>query len=305
MEKFSRVYSIVFTFKTFENGKLSEKIKEVRVDYPLTVELAIGRSVSYFTNNANVVIYGLDENKRRELGKDKYNLKKYIRMEIYAGYDKKVWLVYRGSVTECYSYRQGGETEFRTIISSSDAAIEMLADIQSRSFSESIDMSTRINNIASNLVELKLGVISPYIVFPEKSERGSIFTGTALDMLSQIADIDGDEGTENVMNIDLGKVNFLQQYKDVIKKYGILKVDDSTGLLGTPIRRESILSIQTLFEPAANINQLCYVDVKSLKLRGYFKVMSVSHDGVISGAKCGALTTTLDLYLGFQAFNEL
>ena len=129
MEKFSRVYSIVFTFKTFENGKLSETIKEVRVDYPLTVEFAIGRSISYFTNSANVVIYGLDENKRKELGKDRYNLRKYIRMEIYAGYEKNPWLIYRGSVTECYSYRQGGETEFRTIISSSDAAIEMLADI--------------------------------------------------------------------------------------------------------------------------------------------------------------------------------
>ena len=198
MEKFSRVYSIVFSFGEFKDGKLTLDNNQVTVDYPLTVDFAIGRSVSYFTNSANVVIYGLDENKRKQLAKDRYNLKKYIRMEIFAGYDNKVWLVYRGAVTECFSFRQGGETEFRTVISSSDAAIEMLADTGSLSFRESTDMATKINNIASNLVELKLGIVSPYIVFPEDSERGNMYIGTPLDMLANLGDIEGKNGTENM-----------------------------------------------------------------------------------------------------------
>lgn len=305
MEKFSRIYNIVFTFGTFENGVLNMTDEKVTVEYPLTVDLAIGRSVSYFTNTANLIIYGLDETKRKKLAKDRNRLQKYIRVEIYAGYDKKVWLVYRGGVDECFSFRQGGETEFRTVISSSDASIEMLADIHSTSFNQSTDAITKINNIASNLVELKLGVVSPYIVFPDNPERGQIFTDRPLDILGQLANIEGDYGSENVMNIDMGKVNFLQREKDVIKKYGVLKVNDETGLLGTPVRRESILSLKMLFEPAANLNQMCLLDVKTLGLKGIFKVMSVSHDGTISGAKCGSLITTLDLFLGLGAFNEL
>ena len=305
MEKFSRNYQIIFTFGEFINNEVKLDGTSMTVDYPITVDFAIGRSISYFTNTANVVIYGLDENRRKRLAKDAYNKRKYIRMEIKAGYGNNLCLIYRGAVTECYSFRQGGETEFRTIISSADAAIEMLADIRSESFSESTDVATKINSLGSKLIELKLGIVSPFIVFPDETDRGETFKGNALDMLSTLGNIEGAYGEENVMNIDMGKVNFLKQYEDIISNYGILQVNDSTGLLTTPVRRESLLSLKMLFEPAANVNQICHLDSKMLNLEGYFKVMSVSHDGTISGAKCGQLVTTLDLYLGLGVFNYL
>ena len=306
MEKFSRTYTVKFFFGRYENQQviMEPESTMVSVSYPLTVEMSISRSIGNAMNVALLTLYGLDETKRKKLAKDRNNYKKYIRMDIEAGYGGNQWLIYRGAVQECFSSRQGGETEFKTHIESSDAAIDLLLGAVSVSFTEGTDMITRLNNISSHLIDLQLGAISPEITFT-KSTRGTNETGNPLNILRKTGIVNSEDGDEQTMSVDLGVVNFLRPNLDVISKLGELYIDDSFGLLGTPRRRDHLLSVQMLFEPAANLNQKCILNSKTLGIYGEYKVMGVSHNGIISGAKCGQLITTVDLFLGITPFNEV
>lgn len=306
MEKFFRTYAITFKFGKYTNGKVvpetDENLKELSVGYPFTVELAIGRSISTFSNKAILTIYGLGETTRKRLAKARYDNEKYISMDIKAGYNGNEYLVYRGAIQECFSFRNGGETEYRTIIESADAAMDLWLGGTSTSFSGGVDVATIINNLNSQLIDLHIGTISPSVMF-SIPKRGVNFTGSPIKILRSMSEIEHPDGSvESQMSIDLGEINFIKQSSEVMKKYGILNVDDSYGLLGTPRRRDTFLSLTMLFEPAANLNQECALVSKALGIGGIYKIMGVSHNGVISGAKCGTLTTTLDLYLGVEGF---
>lgn len=303
MEKFFRSYTIKFYFGEYKDGQVTREPDStmVSVEYPLTVEISINRSISNVMNVAILTIYGLDETKRKRLAKDKNDFSKYIRMDIFGGYQGNQWLIYRGAIQECYSYRNGGDTEFRTYIESADAAMDLLLSSTSVSFEEGTDAITQLNNISSQLLDLHIGAISSEINFTQ-SIRGENQTGNPINIMRKIGLIKNEFGEEHTMSLDLGEINFLRQNYDVISKLGVLRIDDSYGLLGTPRRRDMILSVQMLFEPAANLNQLCYLRSDALGIEGTYKVMGVSHNGIISGAKCGTMVTTVDLFLGLGIF---
>lgn len=306
MEKFSRTYKINFFFGTYENGVLTMDSDDtsISVEYPLTLEMSINRNISNVMNTASLIIYGLDETKRRLLAKDRNNPRKYIRMDIYGGYQNNQWIIYRGSILECYSTRDGGETEFKTFIDSADTALELFLGSTSASFENGVDAITQINNIGSSLLDLHIGAISNGVSFT-KPLRGQNVTGNPLKILRNLGVINSSDGQESTMCSDLGEVNFLRPDIDIIKKFGVLKIDDSFGLLGTPRRRDTIISVKMIFEPSANLNQLCVMESKTLGIWGKYKVLGVSHNGIISGAKNGNLITTIDLFLGTNEFYEV
>lgn len=301
MEKFSRTYKINFFFGTYENGVITMNDTFTSVEYPLTLEMSINRNISNVMNIASLVIYGLDETKRKLLAKDRNNQRKYIRMDIYGGYNGNQWLIYRGAILECYSVRDGGETEFKTYIDSADTAMELFLGSDSKSFENGVDAITQINNIGASMLDLHIGAISDGVSFTRPA-RGQNFTGNPLKLLRNIGIINTNDGQESTMCSDLGEVYFLRPDRDYIKKFGILQIDDSFGLLGTPRRRDTIISVKMIFEPSANLNQLCVLESKTLGIWGKYKVLGVSHNGIISGAKNGALVTTIDLFLGTDEF---
>lgn len=312
MEKFFRTYKIEFYFGRYINHSLVKEPEDTKivVSYPLTVDMNVGRSIFGISNVARLVIYGLDRTKRERLSKDRNVQDKYIRMDIKAGYGGNEWLIYRGAIQECYSFRNGGDTEYRTVIDSSDAALDLFLTTSSFAFKEGTDMSTRLSNLNSSLLDIHLGSISPKIKFPEP-KRGVNDTGNTLDSMRKLGQIDilnekGESiGKEDTISIDLGEVNYLRQDSDVLKRLGTLEIDESHGLLGTPVRRNSLVSIDVLFEPAANLNQRCHFTSKTLGMDATYKIMAVQHNGVISGAKCGSLTTRIDMFLETVKFYEV
>lgn len=308
MEKFSRTYFIKFSIGEYSIESNSINISdEVYASYPLTTEFAIGRSISSLSNTARVVIYGLDETKRRLLYKDRDDWTKYVRMEIYAGYGEANSLIYRGAVQECYSFRNGGETEYKTFVDSSDAAMDYFLGKASVSLNKGSDIQTDFNQLGSKLIDLSFGVVSPYIQFPTR-ERGVDYTGKPLRILREISTVKTEDGKNETqtMSSDLGVINFIRQNYDVIQNFGILEIDCTTGLLGTPKRKNTLLSVDLIFEPAARLNQLAILNSQTSPfLNSGFKIMGVSHNGIMSGAKCGSMITTLDLFIGVGAFKNV
>jgi len=309
MEKFSRTYYIRFMIGELDLSTYKPNTtEEVFVSFPLTAEFSIGRSISTLSNTARVMLYGLDETKRRLLYKDRDDWKKYIYMQIYAGYgDLADSMIYSGSIQECYSFRNGGDTEYRTFIDSADAAMDYLLGRVSVSFAAGSDIQTEFNILGSSLIDLSLGVVSPYIKFPPR-ERGENLTGKPIKLLRDISavKVEEDKSPVQTASIDLGVINFLRYNNDVIKNFGILEIDCNTGLLGTPKRKNTLLSVDLIFEPAARLNQLAILHSETSQyLNAGFKIMGVSHNGIISGAKCGTMTTTIDLFIGTGAFQDV
>ena len=308
MEKFFRTYYIRFLIGEYDLSTNTKNTPdEIFVSFPLTAEFSIGRSISTLSNTARVMLYGLDETKRRMLYKDRDDWKKYIYMQIYAGYNEANSMIYSGSIQECYSFRNGGETEYKTFIDSCDAAMDYLLGRVSVSLAAGTDIQTDLNTLGSSLIDLSLGVVSPYIVFPKK-DRAFNETGKPIKILRDITTVkvDEDKSPQQTASVDLGVINFLRQNYDVIQNFGILEVDCNTGLLGTPKRKNTLLSVDLIFEPAARLNQLAILNSETSPfLNAGFKIMGVSHNGIISGAKCGSMITTLDLFIGVGAFKNV
>lgn len=296
MEKFFKVYTIDFYI-----GHIEEKTKKivyedtVSATYPLTADFAIGRSVSDFLNTAEVTIYGLDETKRNKLKKDVImDSRKYIKMVINAGYGEASTTIYLGAVRECYSVRQGGETEWKTVIDSVDSTVDLYSSEVRKTFAKDTDQMTVVTGISSELTELKLGKVSPYVDIP-KNKRAVTYDGKVLDVLRDLK--------EGSVVIDNGLVNILDMNRDILGSLGTLIVKCDTGLLGTPRRRNLYLSCDVIFEPQASLCQYCMLESSfDESLNKGYKIMGVAHNGTISGSKDSAFTTTLDLLVETEPF---
>lgn len=307
MEKFFRTFQIVFELGIYENTVITMTGETILVEYPLTVDMSISRSISTVSSTAWLCIYGLDENKRKRLAKDRDDDAKFIRMSIFAGYNNNVNCIYRGVVNECFSFREGGDTEFKTVVESADAILDLLYGNISTSFQKGVDPLTLINNVSSgqNLISLQMGEISPYVTF-STPKRGINFTDKPINILRSLGEVTNESGeTESTFSIDLGVIYYLRQRYDVLKNLGVLVINDDYGLLGTPRRKSTLLSLRMLFEPAAMLHQKCILDSKTLGITGTFKIMSVSHNGTISGGRCGSLITHLELFMGNTTFNPV
>lgn len=297
MEKFYKTYSIKFEIGTldFKRDEPIEITQTIYVTYPLTAEFAIGRSISSATNSAQVRIYNLEEDKRRWLYKDEVDIHTFIRMTIYAGYNGELSEIYRGSVNSCYSIRNGGDPDFVTVIDSCDAVLDMYLGKVSRSYDGMAEPQNILNDIGSTLYDLKISFISPNIEFSPKS-RSSNVSGKTVEKLRELS---VDTYGNQTMSIDNGEIYFLVPDNDIIEKFGVLQIDRDHGLLGSPRRRNSYITAEVLFEPKARLNQIALLESSTVPwLNQAYKIMGVSHNGVISGSKDGALTTTLDLFVG-------
>jgi hypothetical protein len=123
--------------------------------------------------------------------------------------------------------------------------------------------------------------------------------------------------------IDNGIVNCLGD-NECLQPQGIPIIDDSAGLLGTPTREQSILTLDMIFEPRVVVGQIILVNSSTggqqilfdnlgnpiglaanagtvTNFNGYYKVNSVKHRGMISGAVCGDAVTSLRMFVGTKS----
>lgn len=61
-----------------------------------------------------------------------------------------------------------------------------------------------------------------------------------------------------------------------------------------------------IFEPSIVLGQQLELESQQLPyLNQVYKVLGVSHDGIISGAKSGSMITRLELFVGTQTFRSV
>lgn len=291
-KKFQRNYIAKFTIKNIVNMEVQKEIIDsFTIEYPYTLELAT--KVGYYTTSAmgNFKFYNIDKSIQKLLWKDCWDATRLIHMELRAGYQDNLKLIFSGYVLKGYTYRQGGETNFITELECSASP-----DVFYQNYSNvTLDTGTSAKNIMLQLLndveEIGIGYISKEL---EKLKRPTPFIGQPHQIITN-------QFSKYNVFIENGLINVLADNE--YKEDELLVITAESGLLGSPRRSEAITIVDMLFEPRANVGMLVNVLSDSMpELNQTYQLLEIEHKGIISPVECGKLVTTLSLSLGKNLF---
>ena len=295
MQKFNRNYKIYFEVGRRELTELYPE-ELIEVSYPFTMSFDCSAGINLSSNgNCKVQLYNLPSHVQKALWKDNWYNEKYILMQLHAGYGDTMPLVFFGFVNQCYSYRNGGSTEYITEIQADDNSLISMYGFSNVTFSAGTKPYDLLEKLLEDVNGYKLGYLTPDL---PTLRRDKTFIGQTLDLLGK------EYGAYEVF-IDKGELNILGE-NDVIPADELLVITPESGLLGSPKRADQFLKINMIFEPRARIGQAIELQSESLPFfNGLYKIYAISHKGIISPVQCGNLVTELTLSMGNTIYQEI
>lgn len=305
--------AIQFNTETYESAGTALQLSTGLINGDgLTAEFTIERNAMAQANSMSLKLINLSEDTRRGLVQDRFNMmdgatgKRYRKIILEAGYDKNLTTVFVGNIVEAYSDREG--TEIITQIQAYDGLYGQANSFSAKTLNIGTTKSEGLLSMISDMVNIKPGVVSDV---EGALERGAIYDGNTFLLIrdnfrTQVSVNLGSATTvERDIFIDNETIHVLNKndYIDIGSTY---LIDGDSGLIGTPIRRETFLECEILFEPSLVVGQL--VEIKSTVNKyfdGTYKVMGIRHNVIISNAVNGPASTHLQLYVGTQLLNGL
>lgn len=295
MIKFNRYWHLkYYTPIVKDDGSIDMKnAKLIELEYPLKLDFNISRNTFSSSNRATLNIYNLGQGTRDAIFQDYLNMERYCFVELYAGYGEtyeNLPLVLKGKVLSAYSEDHG--TEVVTRIEVIDNSI--IESLSSHTFDAGTPIQEVYDTIAQDMQLVELGSTGTH---EGVLDRPFTVNGNSLEELNNL--------TGGHAFIDNNRLNILYD-NEVLGDYGIYKLTSDSGLLGMPKRRDAQIEIDCLFAPEIAVGQLVEVDSQKdpLHFNGQYKVVGISHNGVISGAESGNVKTTLNLYAGVELPNS-
>lgn len=277
MVKFGRAYSLAVET---QNGET------LTIALPFSVEFDITRNTLTSANVGQVRIYNLSANNRNQIRKDVTDYGDLRSIQLKAGYGSNLPVVFAGNISQAWSVREG--TNFITQIESFDGGFAFGNAQTNISFPADTAKQTVVENLAASLPGVSVGAIGE---FPGNISRGSTYTGNTMQLLGQV--------TGGAAFIDNGKINCLGNSECLEGEIQI--INSASGLLGTPVREQTIIHFDMLFEPRLQVGQLIQLQsITGTNFNGLYKVISVKHRGIISGAVAGQAITTVGMFYGTE-----
>lgn len=257
--------------------------------YPLTIDFNVSKNFSSYTNTAIFTIYGLNEQTRSKLAHNVViDVDKFIQVIFTAGYNGNEYVVFKGRVMEAYSGKQGSQTEFRTTLTC-DSLYNGFVNRVSGTYSAGTPYTTILEDVSKNMY-------------------GISFDKKLLDYYQNIQNLKSYSFDCSPMEVvqDLTNGHYYENNGIIywlsgeIEDTNILKINENTGLLGTPIiTKLALRGLNILFEPQIGMGSIVYYESSRPdfeKYNGIYKVMTVKHSGIISGGVKSSATTNLTLY---------
>lgn len=262
--------------------EVESKMEFLEITDPFTIQFTVSRDVNNSLNKFNCGIHNLNLKTRNKIFKDRLT-KVYKRVIFQAGYGELV-TIFQGDLYAAFSGKQG--TEVVTSIDSQDGGYSTNSGFFSGTFAKGAKMKDIVNQAIQSMPVLKKGVIGGQNqANSQAKQRGFSYDGNPYDFIK--AQYSG-------AFIDNEKVNVLAD-NEVIGA-PILKFTSESGLLGTPQRQDSYITIDIMFEPYVQVGQLVELDSKiAPQYNGQFKVLGINHSGMISKTSGGAIKTSLSL----------
>ena len=272
--------------------------------YPMTLEFNIeSRAFPYSAGTGHFRIYNLSKDTRKIVYKDPFT--KILRTVVLeAGYGDNLYRLFYGNIKQAMSYREEGSVNFITEIEGFDWSFGMTETDSNFTLNASPSSPLYASTIIDRLIEdLTTSGISRGIVNKAGFDIGGpictrpfVASGNTWQILKNI--------TNGNCFISSGVVHCLLDDDYIVGS--IPKIDSSTGLLSTPRKSGTQLTIDMLFEPSLALAQRLELLGQSEPLyNGTYKVLGISHRGVISGAVNGKCTTSVVLNAGEIKLNLL
>lgn len=287
-KKFQRRYVAKFTVQKIENMQVQKGIVEsFSIEYPYTLEL--NTKVGLYNTSAQGAFkfYNIDKTKQKALWKDIWDNSRRIHLELRAGYQDNLKLIFSGYVMKGYTYRNGGDTNFITEIECSASPDMFSQNYSNKTLSAKTPPKNLIQQLLDGIDNFGIGYISKEL---ESLKRDTPFLGNPIELLKN------HYSKYNVF-IENGLINILADNEH--KSDELLVITAESGLLGSPRRSEARTIVDMLFEPNASVGGLVNVLSDSMpELNQTFQTIEVEHKGIISAVESGKLTTTLTLSMG-------
>lgn len=261
------------------------------VEPPFTLEFDITRNLLSSANVASIRIFNLSAKNRNLLRKDVSDYGRLRAIELRAGYGTNLPVIFSGNVTQAWSVREG--VNFITQIESFDGGFAFANGVTNEQFSTGTPVSSVIATLLNNLPGVTAGVIGSY---PGTLSRGNSYNGSTTDLLATL--------TGGGFFIDNGKAHCLGDSECLEAEIAI--INSASGLLGTPVREQTILHFPIIFEPRLAVGQIVELDsITDTNFNGFWKVISVKHRGMISESVCGDAVTDVGLFYGTKALTTV
>lgn len=288
--KFGRTYSL-----TIEG--LSGEVHTF--EYPLTLTFSVERSQWASANSGKFSIYGLGAQSRKDISFDLQNVGSknpktglpFFTIRLRAGYLSQGPLteVFAGNINLAYTTRQ--HSDLITNIEAFDGGYGLRNAVYTASLKEGWHYKTEAEKAiqAGGKFGLAPGkvIVSNPPQTPLLAVSGPLLTSLKTHFMP-------DNGS---VFVDQGKLNILG-FKDVLPGATSPTIGPQTGLLDVPIVKGNTITCSCIFEPSYYVGQ--QVTVKSTlnpNANADCKIMTVGHDGTISGVESGSAITRLSLLL--------
>lgn len=276
MVKFSRNYELTVTF---ENGT------SVTLKPPLTLDIDIIRNVLTSANTCSMRIFNLSQINRNQIKKDSFDYGLKMQVTLKAGYDQNMPVIFKGNVYQAWSVRES--VDYITEIQCFDGGLAFANSIFSGSpFPEGTENRDIVITLIKSMKpqDVDLGVVG---AVPGMCTRQNSFGGNTIDLLNTL--------TKGKFFIDNGKGNVLQDEEYIAGDIPL--VSSRTGLLGTPVRQNTFLTFDMIFEPKIVIGQKIKLESQTNKnFSGFYKVISAQHRGRFSEGVGGSVVTSAGLW---------
>lgn len=299
--KFNRNYYLTVDF---QDGN------SLIIEPPFTIEFDINRQILSGSNAGQIRIYNLSAINRNLLRFDFSNYgapSNFNTLTLYAGYGDNLPVIFTGNINQAWSVREG--TDFITTVQCFDGGLALVnGNIPpGPPYPAGISMENVYKSLMGYLPNVSFGAIGPSFTSnngsPITTSRSNSYSGNAADVLRELSG--------NAFFIDNGKSYILGNNESIIGQ--VTLINASSGLLNTPLREQSTVTFDMIFEPGVILGQ--YIQLYSLtfpqlnsannsssdNVNGFYKIVSIKHRGIISPAVCGDAITTLQFFLGPQS----
>ncbi len=287
--KINRHYKL--TIETNDSGT-------VEITDPLTIEFTVTRNTAVSLNKGIFKIYNLGLATRTKLFQDRFRIKDkgtgefYKRIILQAGYNQ-LSTIFVGNILTAFPTRQGGDIIMN--IEAYDGLYGQANSITSLTLNKGTPINDVVDTITNDLQKVEKGVIASQEGVLTKSTS---FFGNTFEVLTEFLK---DKAEVFIDNEELLIMNSNQAF---IAQIPLIKSE--TGLLSVPVRQQTYIEIDMIFEPRITVGQL--VELESgvnPAYDGQYKVYGVTHNAIISAAVSGDAKTKLQLYIGSELLGGL
>lgn len=276
MDKFQRRYKLTLDLNDGQN--------EIVIENPLTIEFNISKAAFATIGSASIIVHNLSESTRSRIFQDRYRVGTYRRMVLEAGYGDDLSLIYSGAIWEAKSILSG--TSVVTEIIGREGISDIRSTTTARTLVEGTTKQQLLDSLIQDFPNMQKGVVAGDDL---TYNRAVTIEGNTYEIIREL--------TNNRVFIDNEKVNVLDD-RQVIDD-PVIVIGPETGLLDTPAREETYLTVNVLFEPRVRMGQIVEIESVTAPIyNGQYKVIGVTHSGMISDAVGGTLVSSFNLFVG-------